>query len=141
LNTQFPTYQLPFIKEDILFHEDQEDHQDEFMGALQQYLTDLSRIPFVRENNVFKNFLQMDAHYTDDDFENRRMFQTMGPSMFQSSMNPSQPSGRSSVLNPFNKNHSASSSAIVMVTNAKQNDGRKSVHPRMSGAKQESLSP
>jgi hypothetical protein len=69
------------------------------------------------------------------------MFQTMGPSMFQSShTHSSQTSGRNSVLNPFNKSSSQSNS-IVMVPNAKQNDGRKSVHPMMSGNKQGSLSP
>lgn len=94
-------------------------------------MIDLTRIPFIRENNVFKSFLEMESRYIDDDFENKRMFQTMGPGMYSSSLGSA---GRSSVLNPFVKNSSANNS-IVMVSNPKSADGRKSVHPMMSGGK------
>lgn len=61
----------------------------------------------------------------------------MGPTMFSQSLGPS--SGRSSVLNPFVKNNSATNS-IVMVNNPRATDGRKSVHPMMSGGgRQDSL--
>ena len=92
------------MKDEWLLNESPDFYINDLRNTLQNFLTDLSRIPFIRDNPLFKTFLEIDAHYVEDEFgQNGRHFQSMGPGGLQA-MNLAAQSiggGRSSVLNPF----------------------------------------
>lgn len=103
-------------------------------------MIDLVRIPFIRENAIFKNFLEMDSHYVDDEFfggtgmDPRRGMQSMGPGSTNFNMHSASFNSRSSVLSPFTSlnNNNSNTSSMIMVNATKTMDGRKSVSPMLN---------
>ncbi|CDW76855.1 guanylate-binding n-terminal domain containing protein [Stylonychia lemnae] len=126
LYNQFPTYTLPFIPDEWL-----QNATDDFMikdlrKKLQVFMMDLVKIPFIRGNQIFKQFLEMDQNYIEEEgeFDQRRTtFQSMGGVTGGSSMSTTLNSGRPSIMNPF----SSGQQQISMIS--KNMDGRKSVTP------------
>ena len=87
-------------------------------------------MPFVRDNSLFKQFLEVTEHYIEEEFDSKKQYQSIGNPFGNINSNfSSNSSGRSSVLNPFqaqNKNN------LIVMKQAE--GGRKSVAPVMNGA-------
>jgi hypothetical protein len=65
---------LPYIPDEWLNDTKEDFFKGELKKKLQVFLIDLVRIPFIRENSIFKHFLEMDTNYVDDEFDMRRTF-------------------------------------------------------------------
>ncbi len=112
--------------------------------SLQQYLIDLNRVPFIRDNALYKTFLEINEHYIEEsDFQSmNRQFQSMSgagsyPETMSSNFSSVSSYGRSSVMpNPFsgqNKNN------LITMNKMKSLEGRRSVTPSIGNEGQNSL--
>lgn len=60
LYAQFPTYSLPYIPDEWMQNSTDEFYLRDLKQKLQNFILDLGRIPFVRGNQSFKQFLEID---------------------------------------------------------------------------------
>jgi hypothetical protein len=63
---------LPYIPDEWLTNATEDFYANELKKKLQIFLIDFIRIPFVRENNIFKQFLEMEQNYIDDELDAAR---------------------------------------------------------------------
>ncbi|TNV74847.1 hypothetical protein FGO68_gene12894 [Halteria grandinella] len=135
LYLQFPTYShiIPFIQDEWLDLDKmgKEFYYSELKQILQKLINDLVSVPFIRENVIFKQFLEFEGNYMDDsNFDKRRTIiqnNYSGGSILYG--NITSQAGRQSVLNPFNIANPSNSG----LKQASVGDGKRSVSP-LSGS-------